>query len=180
MNLASPFLWIPQHWQFGVWVLLTMATLAMGNYLQRLGIELNQFLPNGILDLEASGSTQRANEILKALGHKGISLARQQTQADFLFLLLYPLAISLACSLLASNLPGSIGMIGGMIAWAILLAIPLDATENLAILRQLSGHTEAPWPQLAVACASIKFTLVTGGLGFTIGGFGLRLVHYLG
>jgi hypothetical protein len=104
-------------------------------------------------------------------------VVRRQTLADFVFLVLYPLAISLSCTLVAGSLPDKASAIGMMIAWGVLLAGPLDAVENVSMLRQLAGHTASPWPQLSTVCAAVKFTLAAGGLGFAILGLVLRLVH---
>jgi hypothetical protein len=44
--------------------------------------------------------------------------------------MLYPLAISLSCALIAANLPDKAGAIGIAIAWGVLLAGPFDIIEN--------------------------------------------------
>jgi hypothetical protein len=107
-----------------------VATLGMGYFLQKQGAELDRLLPYGMLDIEAPWSPERAKEFRATLGNKGIEVARQQTLADFVFLVLYPLAISLSCALVAGSLPDKAGAIGMMIAWGVLLAGPLDAVEH--------------------------------------------------
>ena len=51
-----------------------------------------------------------------------------------------------------------------------LLAAPLDATENLAILWMLEGHVNAPWPQLSTSCAAGKFALLFGAAAYLVVG----------
>lgn len=142
------------------------------------GGELDQRLQYGVLDIEAPWTRQHAKEVRAALGENGIEVARQQILVDFVFLILYPLAISLACALIAQGLPGGVGAIGMMIAWCVLLAGPLDTIENMSMLRQLSGNTESAWPQISTVCASLKFTLIAGGLGFITLALLLRVVNY--
>jgi len=131
-------------------------------------------LPNGILEIELPWSTQRAAEVVALWKQEGLlPVARKQVYADFLFLLLYPLALSFACAWLAGSAPGTLGLLGILVAWGVLLASPLDAIENLAILRMLSGSQRAPLPQIATIAATLKFTLVFGAFGY-LGIGGLR------
>ena len=167
LRLQSPFAWLPQPAQLPLCLLLIVAALAFGYYFGKQGAPLNRLLPHGVLDIEAPWSTERAQAINQALGDSGIAVARRHTRLDFIFLVLYPLALSSACALLAAALPGKAGAIGMMVAWAVLCAAPLDAVENLAMLQLLAGTTSAPWPQLAIVCAALKFTLVLGALGWS-------------
>lgn len=178
LRLESPFAWLPQQMQFPLCLLLIVAVLAFGCYLGKQGAPLDRLLPHGVLDIAAPWSTERAQAINQALGDSGIAAARRHTALDFIFLVLYPLALSLACALLAAALPGKPGAIGMMVAWAVLCAAPLDAVENLAMLQLLAGSTSAPWPQLATVCAAVKFTLVLGALAFAVVGALRRLVLF--
>jgi hypothetical protein len=103
MRLESPFLWIPSQWLWVIWLILVAATLDMGYWLQKQGAEIDRRLPYGVLAIEAPSSSERAEEIRSALGEEGVEVARQQTLADFVFLILYPLAISLSCALVAAT-----------------------------------------------------------------------------
>lgn len=53
-------------------------------------------------------------------------------------------------------------------SWAVLLAAPLDAIENAALLQMLDGQTQAPWPQLSTVCATLKFSLLIAAAGQTV------------
>lgn len=177
MKLDSPFGWIPDQWLYVTWVILIIATLAVGRNLQKQGVELDRLLPNGgILEVEAPWTSERAKRIKDSLENgKCMQVARDQILGDFVFLIYYPLAISLSCALVSGKLDGQFGVIGMMIAWGVLLAGPLDAVENLCMLRYLADHTAPPWPQISTICAVIKFTLIAGGLSFSFIGLGLLL-----
>lgn len=177
MILTSPFAWIPHSLQLGICVASIAASILVAMCLQRHGTAVDAALKYGVLEVEAPWSRERADEIRTLLGDDGIAAVRAQTRFDFVFLVLYPIAISLSCALIASRLDGQAGAIGMLIAWGVLLAGPLDAVENISMLRQLAGSTGAPWPQLSTLCASIKFTLAAGGLGFAISGFAMLLVR---
>ncbi len=174
--MTSPYDWMSMRFQIGLCVALILATILWGRYLMAEGAPLLSKLPNGIIDLEVPWSTTNAQRRLEALGTAGQAVARKNVQLDFLFLILYPLAISLACALLATAVGGKAELIGLILAWAVLAALPLDATENAAMLMMLSGHTAAPRPQLSTICATLKFGLVAGGLGFTVFAIGAWLL----
>ena len=101
VKLTSQFGWIPQNVQLGMCLALIAASIVFAMYLQRQGAAADAVLKYGVLDIEAPWSSERANTIRTLLGDDGIAAARAQTRLDFVFLVLYPLAISLACSLVA-------------------------------------------------------------------------------
>jgi hypothetical protein len=119
--------------------------------------------------------------VIARLGKCEREVARKQVWLDFAFLVLYPLAISLACALLGDYLGGKAGLVGLMAAWAVLIAGPLDAVENLAILTMLGNGVSAPWPQLSTICAALKFTLALGGIGYVaLAGAGVLICRLYG
>ena len=79
MKFDSPFIWLPANWQLIICILLSIAALVVGNYLQQQGAELDRLLPNGVLNLEAPWSRQQADEIPSKLGEGGIAIARRLT-----------------------------------------------------------------------------------------------------
>jgi hypothetical protein len=164
--VANPYQWVSTGWQVGLCITLVLLSLAYGHYLATQSTVLKTKLPNGILDLEVPWSTAGAKKVLTALGRDGIEEARKQVCLDYVFLLLYPIAISLTCALVGGFIRGKLGVLGVLVAWGVLLAGPLDAIENAAMLRVLAGDTGSPWPQLSTACAIVKFSLVFGGLGY--------------
>lgn len=153
-----------------------LSTIAFAIYLARIGAPLKRALPHGILDLELPWSTERAEKVIKALGAEGVRIAKLQTKLDFIFLLLYPIALSLSAALLAGGLSGWAAVIGLIITWGVLFAGPLDALENISMLRMLSNDIAAPWPQLSTICAICKFAVIFGGIVYLVVGGAMRLM----
>jgi hypothetical protein len=123
--------------------------------------------PSGIGSFEFAWSQGRAEQILDSWANL-VGTARCQLLIDFGFLILYPLAISLGCGMLAESPHNSFGAPGLFVSWAVLAAGPLDAAENFALLHMLgSGASEAA-ARVAGWCAGLKFVLVYAGLGYFV------------
>jgi len=179
-TFPSPFAWLSQPAQQIVLIVALVLTLALTVYLSRAQIPLRSVLEHGVVELETPATEARAAALVSRLESRGlVAEVRRQTLLDYVYLLLYPLALTLACALLASGLTGKNHLIGTAISWGVLLACPFDACENWAMLKMLAGTTAPPWPMLATICASIKFTLTAGGIYFVIYGGVLRLWQWL-
>ena len=178
--MNNPYHWIPNNYLWVVFTGLVLITVGVAYGLSRQGKSLSiDKLPSGILELEVPWSAERASEVVALWEQKGLLLiARKQVYYDFLFLVLYPLALSLACAWLAGSVPVKLSLLGVLVSWGVLLAAPLDAIENIAILRMLGGSQAAPVPQIATIAAAIKFTLVFGAVGY-LGIGGLRALIQL-
>lgn len=94
--------------------------------------------------------------------------ARKQLLLDFPFLLVYPVFLSLACAMLSGAPGNAMAGVGIFLSWALLAALPLDAAENLALLRMLPDHPDGTLARLATLAAGAKFTLVYAGLGYLV------------
>lgn len=172
--MKNPYHWIPENYMWMVFLGLVLITVGFAYGINRQGKPLStDKLSKGILEIEFPWSTERASEVVSLWERKDLlPVARKQVYCDFLFLVLYPLALSFACAWLAGSVPVKWGMPGVLVSWGVLLAGPLDAIENIAILNMLGGFQAAPVPQIATIAATIKFTLVFGAFGFLcIGGF---------
>lgn len=152
---------------FGPALALTLVVMAS---LSLVGVPLNtDAAPQGILSFELAGSAPAARAILDSWDpltrvHAGFSLG-----LDFLFLVLYSTTIGLACVWAASvwrNQRQSLAAVGLLLAWGQGLAALLDAVENTALLVTLLGSPAAPWPQIALGCAALKFGLILLGLAY--------------
>lgn len=159
--MFTPFSWLAIELQGNVLVMLCVASLALMKFLSMIGSDLaSKHIPLGIISLELSRRPERAASIVKVWSDTGlIGKAVEQTRLDFLLLLLYPAALSLACTMIAGGEEGVTATIGIVFSWAVLLCAPLDAFENLMIFRMLSGSCDSPVPQLTTISASLKFTL---------------------
>lgn len=149
------------------WVLLAalfLGTLAYAAALKRQGKPLDD-TGASILDYEFAWTEARARTILTAW--TGLEdVARRQIRLDFGFLLVYPLLLSLVCAMLAASPGNSMAPLGVFLAWAVLACAPLDAVENLALLRMLDLGASGAMARLAALCAGLKFTLVYAGMGY--------------
>jgi hypothetical protein len=142
--------------------LLVMAALSLLD-----GRLRTEAAPLGIVSFELAGDVQAAAAMVTAWDVEARVAAGFSLGLDYLFLLLYPASIALACVLVARRLRGlwpALAAAGAWLAWAQLAAGLLDAVENYALLRLLLAPPEAPWPAVAWACAVPKFALVALGL----------------
>jgi hypothetical protein len=160
MPLTHPYRSLPGPRLRALWLASLMAAIAYSLMLRQQGAPLLALVPHGIIGLELPGTPERALQLMAALGEPGHAIATRQVRLDFVFVLLYPLAFSTSCALLAERLRGLAQRACAMMAWSVWAAAPFDAVENMALLRMLAGHTDTPWPQISTACASLKFALV--------------------
>jgi len=91
-------------------------------------------------------------------------------------LLIYPLVFSLACVMLSDAAIDWKHTVGIGLSWAVLLCMPLDAPENVLILKMLDGATDKPVPQITSVAALMKFILVFAALLYIIA---LALLPYV-
>ena len=131
------------------------------------GWPLRLHVPGGILAYEFAWSGARAQEILTTW-RELLPVVRMQLLWDFPFLLLYPLAFSLACARLAWARHGRQASIGAFLSVAVLFAAPLDAIENLALLTMLSHVPTNGLARTAAVCAGAKFSLLLAAFAFLV------------
>ncbi len=145
----------------GVFTVLSMVLMAV---LYKVGKPLvipEQGVSLGILDMELPVTFLRADSILSVWERHGVvDFGVRQTLLDFLFLMCYPVALSLLCMRLAWSRSGFMAILGIVLSWAVLLCIPFDACENILILKMLRGNTAPPFPELTTAMAAMKFSLI--------------------
>jgi hypothetical protein len=79
--------------------------------------------------------------------------------AYFRLRLFYPIGLALACWVLASGRAGWFAQAGVCIGFSVLACAPLDATENMALLRMLDKGADDATARMAAICATIKFFL---------------------
>ncbi len=160
-----PFAHLPFHRQrffFGILLLLTLLVMGILAWMERPLAKAGA----SIVDFELAGTLDKAQTIMHGWGEANRQLARQQTVVDFVFLVLYPLAIALGCGLAARQFStGSWSVTVGLyLAWAQLAAGLLDAVEHVVLLRLLQGAQHPSLPLIARWCALPKFAIV--GVGF--------------
>ncbi|HMY78440.1 MAG TPA: hypothetical protein PKX14_11795 [Thauera aminoaromatica] len=160
------FLTWPQRWLL-LTVLLALSALLLFGRIASLDEFIKARGEGGIMALQFAGSADRAAHLLVAW--RGLEdLLRSQTRWDFLFLLVYPAVLSLACAMLAEARGNPLPTIGIFVAWLALAAIPLDAIENLATLRMIDHGASEPLARWITVCATMKFAIVLTAAGYLL------------
>ncbi len=125
--------------------------------------------PAGIVGFELAFTRERAAAMLHAWTENGaLASARESLHLDFAFLALYPVSLGLGCRMLARRNAGWFDRVGQQLSYAVFACIPLDATENLALLRMLDVGASSSSTRIAGIAATIKFALVFGAVVFLI------------
>lgn len=160
--MRHPFEAVPPSSRRRVFLPLAASALGVMIALTIVGAPLTtERTPLGILDLEFAATADDARAILSGWGPRGVVVAAFTVGLDYVFLLAYGAAIA-AGAVFAS--PPSWARAGRLAGWAATIGAALDAVENVALWRALSG--DASWQPLAVACAVPKFVLVLGALAY--------------
>ncbi len=167
-GFPQPFAWLSEDAQRRTLVVLGIGVVVLGLALDRIGRPLRtEAAPTAIISFELARTPEAASAMVASWeavpGATGA--ARTSLWLDYLFLLAYPVWLSLACSAVSRHSPERSAAFGAVSAWTVLAAAPLDALENAALLRVLSDPS-TPWPQLAWWCAVPKFALVLLALGY--------------
>lgn len=140
----------------------------------------NAAAPFGILSLQFTGGMSSAMRILNSWGETERLYAAFNLGFDYLFLMVYALFLSAACSWLArARQSASKGFLGAgfLLAWAMFAAAVFDMIENVALWQLLRGSMNAYWPILATACATVKFGVILAGIGYIVTGAWVVFIH---
>jgi len=133
--------------------------------------------PYGIVSFELAFSPARAQEMISSWSTDAQLRAAFIQGLDFLFPLVYSAALGLGC-LLAANVLSARDKpfkgLGVILAWALVLAALCDYFENIALVVQLFGKVQSPYPEIAGVCAVIKFSLILGAIGYILYGLLVR------
>lgn len=181
--MQSPFSWLHEARRSPLFIGLLFATVGMMYWLNTMDIRLNDAgsdIRKGIVELELPWTPERAEHVVSVWERNGvIDIAKTQTGYDFLLLLLYPLTLSLACTMLAGSDKLFVVHLFLVLSWLALLCIPLDALENLLIFRMLEWETQTPLPQVTSMIASLKFSVIVLTGNAVMAGFVFRVTRYL-
>jgi hypothetical protein len=174
----DPFAWMTRRAQRRALVWLGALVAACSVALQATSASLaTPAAPFGIVSFELAGSAAAAAAILDSWSPRAREEALFSLGLDYLFLVLYPLFLSLACARLAQARSGGAARAGGLLAWAVLAAAPLDAVENAALVALLWQGPGEGAARLAWLCAAPKFALVALALAYAILGLGAALLR---
>jgi hypothetical protein len=167
-GFPQPFGWLSPDAQRRTLVVLGIIVVALGLALDWIGRPLRtEAAPAAIISFELARTPEAAADIVASWNAipDAPAAARTSLWLDYLFLLAYPAWLSLVCVAVARHSPQRSAAFGAVCAWTVLMAAPLDALENAALLQVLS-EPATPWPLLAWWCAVPKFALVILALGY--------------
>jgi len=161
MRIDHPLNSIPGGKRLSTFLSLLAATIVLSLVFRFIG----PYVPN-IVDYEFASSVGKASSIINAWTGSGQLLrASFNLGFDYLYMPVYSTTIALACVWGAAVLSRKIwrGM-GMLLAWGLWLAAIFDAIENYALITMLFGTVADPYPLMAAACATCKFSLIVLGL----------------
>ena len=165
--MISPFAWVVPRHRGRLCLALTVLLVCSSLWLFTMDRSLaSEEAPRGIVSFELAGDAGRSEAILSSWSGHARALALLIQGADYLYLIVYALWFSLAVQLLAQRLGGAWQKLGLGVSWLVLLAAPLDAVENYALIQQLLYGASAHYAAMAWWCAVPKFVLVGMAAGF--------------
>ena len=160
-------------------ILLCIVTLLVMGVLNIVDIPLKTpAVPMGIVSFELAGDFTTAQAMVRSWDHNAQIYAGFSLGLDYLFMVLYSTTIALACVMAARRLKllwRVIALVGVILAWGQWLAAILDGLENYALFVLLLGLENPLWPVVAWWCATVKFSLVILGIGYSLVGAGFTL-----
>lgn len=158
---------------------LFFATLSLILMLQLRGFDESLRIDGasgGIVGYELAWSAQRAATYINTWKSADVlETAKVSLGVDFAFLLAYPVMLWSAIALLVRTpATDTFNRAGAVQKRAVLLCIPLDATENLVLWRMLDHGPSDGLAHLATICAAIKFLLVIAAALWCVAALALR------
>ena len=135
--------------------------------------------PYGIVSFEFAFTPARAQEMISSWSTDSQLRAAFIQGLDFLFPLVYSAALGLGCLLAAKVLSGRgkpLKGLGVLLAWGLVFAALCDYIENIALVAQLFGSVQSPYPEIAGVCAVIKFSLILTAIGYILYGLLVRIL----
>ena len=169
LPMKHPFQAISQQALVPTVIAFTAAALAVMISLRVIDKPLlTDAAPAGILSYEFAGDEGASLAILQSWDQPAKLSAAFSLGLDFLFLVTYSSAISLACIWASGLNKSSLVSLGIYLAWGQWIAALLDGLENTSLFIILLQAPAYPWPQIAQIAAIIKFTLIILGLVYVL------------
>ncbi len=173
----SPFAWVSDSAQPRLLAALSLLLIVLSIWLTDLGRALiNAEAPSGIVSYELAGHVDRSAAMIRSWSADARANAMLIQGIDSLYLLVYPAWFSLAACRLVARMGARWRRSGLLVAWAVLLAAPLDVLENHALTEQLMHGPSQFYAQLSWWCAVPKFALVGIASAFVLLASGARLL----
>jgi hypothetical protein len=172
--MQHPLEFIPQNLRKPLFYFFLFLTLLIFGLFRMLDQPLRtSAAPNGIVSFELAGDIQTSEAMIDSWDPNARLFAAFGLGLDYLFMPAYALALSLGLLFAGSGKTAWYRTFTHWLGWAAIAAAFLDAIENYALWRLLAGGTDSSFPQIAAACASVKFALLL--LGLIVSLFGIFL-----
>lgn len=124
--------------------------------------------PLGIISFQLCGLRGSCEALLAQWGEHGRLLAMLSLGVDYLFLLTYPLLVSLGLLALLDRVPEALRAVTQGFAGAVLASGVADAVENYVLIRILLGHSGVESAGIASAFAIVKFAVLYAAAGWLL------------
>lgn len=145
---------------------------------------LHEDEPGGesIVDFELAGSVDRAEEIIAKWRSEGVVDDAKAIQIfDLVYPLIYSAALAGGCLAAAGAWSRAgrrrVAELGVVTAWVAFAAAAFDYVENLGLGISLWDEPAAPWPQVALVAAVLKFAAIYTALLYVVAGAGRALLN---
>ncbi len=135
---------------------------------------------SGVVSFELAGSVAASKAMIDSWNEFARLDVSFGLGIDFLFMVAYSTLIGIACIWAGRTIAARgwrLASLGPLLAWGIWLAVLCDSVENIMLLSQLFYGVSSPLPEIAAACATVKFTLVVLGLIYAIYGAAAWLIR---
>lgn len=120
--------------------------------------------PSQMVAFELAGTPAAAQEMIAEWSQRERLRVALELGFDYFFMPAYSLSLSMGLLLARDERKTWHLRLAAWAGWGVLVAALLDAVENYALWKELTGSVVSPYPQLAAFCASIKFALLGAGL----------------
>ena len=169
--MIHPFAWIPERNRKPVFLAFLAGSLMVLFLFQPLNRPLMTApAPSGIISLQLAWTAGNAAGMLASWDASARLFAAFGLGFDYLFMLVYALALALGTLLASARHPGIFQKLGSWAAYASLLAAFLDALENLGQFQQIF-HDRLDLAPAIGFLATAKFVLIFLGLTYGLAGW---------
>jgi len=162
---------------------LLLAVIALGSYMQSIGVEISRASPPRQIDLELASSPNAAVALKDAWKPDGIAAVRTQINWDFLLIALYVAALVIAVRLAAPAYTRRFPPVFRRPRWIIGAAVGagvLDLIENAAMYVVLDTSEASAWQYVVHGAAVAKFVLVALVVLYVLVSLTLRFFDWIG
>jgi hypothetical protein len=174
------YFWINEEAKLPLFFVVVVLTIIVSIALWQIGkSQRTDEAPRGMISLQLANA-DKAKKIVESWQNEKRDDAFLNLGVDYLYLFLYPIALSLACNLPAKSF--EIGWAKNLGLWlSVISLLPLvfDAVENYAIIQMLKTKVYEPWANVARFSAIPKFSIVAVALLYVSTTFAAKCVGWL-